>query len=397
MIKKTVRQFLFLSGLLWLGMTFSTATYVTFLMSRGLNLFEVNFVNVVFFTTMFFFELPTGAFADTWGRKTSFVIACGLAAAGEIVYFCSYSLIGFFLAEILVGIGRSFANGAFHAWLIDTVKYHGYKGNTDEFFRKESVMKRWVGIPAAVAGSIAGTYNLAIPWLIGGCIVLVTCIIAAFTMKETSVVGTHRSFSEKYKSMYSNSKKAAEYARTDKNVRFVIIMHVIFMFAIQPLNMYWQPFFKPFLHEQYWFGLVWIGMSLTILLGASISGRVTKRAGGHKIGMIVTQGITGVGMIAAAIMQPYFIPSLLLFWIHEIPRGAFEPIRDAHINNVITDDKQRATILSCKSAYGHFGSLAGLLISGAIAENYGIKYAWICSGVLLITIPLLMIRNGRRQ
>ena len=85
-MKETVRHYLLLKSVSAFGVSFISAVYVTFLISKGLNLFEVNLVNFVFFTTLFICEIPTGAFADVFGRKLSFVISCMLFALGMFVY-----------------------------------------------------------------------------------------------------------------------------------------------------------------------------------------------------------------------------------------------------------------------------------------------------------------------
>ncbi len=58
-MKETVRHYFLLRAVSSFGMSVMAATYVTFLISRGLNLFEVNLVNLVFFTTLFVCEIPT--------------------------------------------------------------------------------------------------------------------------------------------------------------------------------------------------------------------------------------------------------------------------------------------------------------------------------------------------
>src|SRR3989344_7989541 len=104
--KQTFRCYLMLSFLTKFGISFIAAVYVTFLMSQGLNLFEVNMVNFVFFITMFVCEIPTGAIADVFGRKTSFVCSCFLYAVGMFVYAASQSFWGFVLAEMISAVGR---------------------------------------------------------------------------------------------------------------------------------------------------------------------------------------------------------------------------------------------------------------------------------------------------
>ena len=51
-----------------------SATYVLFLLSQGLDLLQVNLVNVAFMVGIFIFEIPTGAYADNFGRRKSLVI-----------------------------------------------------------------------------------------------------------------------------------------------------------------------------------------------------------------------------------------------------------------------------------------------------------------------------------
>src|SRR3989344_7391935 len=104
MVKSTIRLYLLLKALSTLGISFISAVYVTFLLSKGLNLFEVNLVNAVFFTTLFLFEIPTGAFADIFGRKASVIAACLLFSLGMFVYAASGSFWAFALAEVTAAI-----------------------------------------------------------------------------------------------------------------------------------------------------------------------------------------------------------------------------------------------------------------------------------------------------
>jgi len=78
------------------------------LLSRGLNLFQINLVNVAFYTTLFVFGIPTGAFADIFGRKTSVVLAGIFNALGTLVYYLATGFLGFAAAEILLAIGSTF-------------------------------------------------------------------------------------------------------------------------------------------------------------------------------------------------------------------------------------------------------------------------------------------------
>lgn len=115
MVKKTLRTFYMLRALASLGVSFAFSTYVLFLLDKGLDFFQVNVVNFVFMASIFLLKIPTGAFADSLGRKNSVVIGYAFLALSYLVYFMSGSFWMFVLAEILGAFGACFISGAFEA------------------------------------------------------------------------------------------------------------------------------------------------------------------------------------------------------------------------------------------------------------------------------------------
>ena len=134
--RDTVRSYLVLSALFQLGAPMVMATYVTFLQSHGLNLFQVNMVNLVFWSVMFVTDIPTGAFADTFGRRLSFCLACCLYGVGMFTYAAGKTFGEFAIAEAIVAIGATFANGAFQGWLRNRLGHQGYRGATTHIFAR---------------------------------------------------------------------------------------------------------------------------------------------------------------------------------------------------------------------------------------------------------------------
>jgi MFS family permease len=164
MQRKIIRQYYILSCLFNAGgMQVIAAIYVTFLIKNGLNLLEVNLVNMAFFLTLFICEIPTGAFADIFGRKTSFVLACALMCLSMCVYGSSHTFAGFVVAEIIAGIAATFRSGAFQAWLVDSLKHHGYDGEYHHIFGREALIRQIGGGIGAVAGSYLAVNNPALP------------------------------------------------------------------------------------------------------------------------------------------------------------------------------------------------------------------------------------------
>lgn len=395
-IAKTIRQYLWLTGMFNFGVSMSLATYVTFLISKGLNLFEVNLINVVFFLTMFFWEIPTGAFADTFGRKKSYVISCFLFSIGEIVYSQSTNFSGFIFAEMLAGIGRTFANGAYHAWFIDTLKHHGFEGSTDSLFKKEKLVHLFVGVPGAMIGAYIGSYDLAYPWLLGGCIGIISGTVALVTMKEEYFSARKISLRESFREMFAIAKTSIVFAKGSGVVKFIIGMNVLLAFSTQAPNMQWQPFFGEKLRDTSHYGYIWMGISLMVFVGIIISLKIKRKLSNERNALLFCVVTAGLGMMGAASIKNYFFMSLCLFLLHEIPRGAYGPIKDAYLNDNI-NPRERATVISCQSTFSHLACLLGLFTSGLIANTYSISTAWIVSGLVIVLIPLWFIKGTKNH
>lgn len=394
--RKIIRQYLILTGMFNFGVSMSMATYVTFLMHRGLNLFQINLINMIFFTTMFFTEIPTGAFADRFGRKRSYVISCLLFSLGEIVYSQSFTIFGFVSAELIAGIGRTFANGAFHAWYVDTLKYHGFTGSTKPLFKAEQWARQLVSIPGAIIGAYIGLLDLSYPWLVGGIIGLISAAITGLVMKEDYFVARKTPVLQVLKEMLAISRTSLGQIHSRPQMRFIVIMGALLGFAVQAPNMQWQPFFGQSLGNRAWFGYIWMGIAIAILTGIEASSWILKKTKSEQAALIVSHVAAGMGLVAAIMSKNCVLLSIMYFLLHEIPRAAFGPIKDAYLND-ITASAERATVISCQATYSHLGCLFGLFISGVIANAYSIDAAWLMSGSLLVSIPLLLVRRNARS
>lgn len=393
--EKIIRQYLLLTGVFNFGVSLTLGTYVTFLLSRGLNLLEINLVNVAYFTAMFFCEIPTGAFADAFGRKKSYVLSCFIFALGELVYGLSQGMAMFIVAEIVAGIGRTFANGAYHAWLVDTLHHHGYDGDTAELFKREYTWRQVVGIPGALIGSWIASFDLSYPWLVGSVIGAVSGAVAACTMKEEYFVEQAATVRQRFAAMIDIAKAGVAFARKSEAVKLVIFMSMTLAFSVQALNMQWQPFFKDAVGGTTGNGFVWAGIALLTLAGIKLSVRLRRRVGAKDVALLVLMSVTGVLVVGSSATKGWSALSLALFLLHEFSRGAFGPIKDGLLNDAI-NPRERATVISCQSMFIHAACLSGLFLSGLAAKQWSIQVAWLLSGLVLTLVPLAVMVQRKR-
>lgn len=395
MHQKIIRQYYILSVIFnTIGMSFICATYVTFLQKNGLSLFEVNSVNAIFYLTLFICEIPTGAFADIFGRKKSFVIACAIISLSAFAYGLSHSYWQFVIAEILGGLGSTFRSGAFQAWLVDSLKHKGYEGGFTKIFARNNLMCQVGGGIGAVAGSHLAVYNITWPWFASGTGLAFLTLLAHFTMKEEYFQHSTFSWKKGFSTMKNIALSSARYGMNDKAVRFVLVITFIQILFVQALNMYWQPFFIGYKVSQKNMGYIFILIMASCAFGAFIITKI-KTKGKEKSFIIKSQIAVGLLVICTAVVGN--LPSaVILFLLHEMFRGWWSPLQESYLQERIPSH-ERATISSFCSIAPHIGGVFGLVLSGAVAQFFGVGASWIISGCILITGSLLIMKNGNHS
>ena len=394
-MKETVRQYLLLQATVNFGISFISAFYVTFLLAKGLNLFQVNLVNFFFWTTLFVCEMPTGAFADVFGRKLSFVLSCLLFGMGMLVYGFANSFWGFVAAEMISAVGQTFSNGAFQAWLIDRLRHQGFKGSFTKIFARRHMINGVVGMVSAILGAFLGSINMSLPWFVGGSVMIFAgCLAILYMREEEEFKRTRFSFGSGLRRMLEVVTSSITYARGNVAVRFILIATVTLSFAVQAPNMQWQPFFREYLTSQSALGYVKAVISVFFMLGAFVVHKLIHKIADERRAILLVQISAGLGIGATVLFQS-FVPALGVFLLHEIPRGMFDPLRESFLHDNIPQDR-RATIASCASVANHIGGMIGLLASGAMAQYLSLPTAWIVSGLVLVVSTLMFFRNGHQ-
>ena len=96
-----------------------------FWMSHGLSMTQIMLLQSSYAIATVFLELPTGAFADRFGKKISLSIGLLSAALGMFFYGMSGQYWQFLLSEIVIAFGYSFISGADSAFIHEILKQQG--------------------------------------------------------------------------------------------------------------------------------------------------------------------------------------------------------------------------------------------------------------------------------
>jgi MFS family permease len=187
--KRIQNTYLFLNLAIWLPIALILGINTLFLLDAGLSNVEAFAANAFYTVGLLLFEIPTGMVADTWGRRTSFMLGLVSQILGAFLYFLMWQteapFWGWAIVSAFLGMGYTFFSGALEAWLVDELNHAKYKGPLDPIFAKAQV----VGGIAMLTGTIAGGFiaqatNLGVPYLVR-CLIQIACLVIAFVvMKE---------------------------------------------------------------------------------------------------------------------------------------------------------------------------------------------------------------------
>jgi MFS family permease len=394
--KKIIRIYMWLTSIDHFLIGLHTTVYVMYLLNSGLDLLQVNLVNVAFMVSVFIFEIPTGAIADIFGRKISFVLSSVVMGIGFICYGLADDFVGFILAEIILAIGITLTSGAFRAWLVDSLHWYEWSGKLLDVFRLEGRCRNIAMLVGGLIGAYIGSVNLSWPLIIAGIGFFILALISGIVVREDYF--TPKKFSEVR--LFWDVKDIAitsiKYGLKNKVVFMVMTAIFVFYLGFPSFNMYWQPQFSQYLPSVEYLGYIWVGIILTVMIGNEMVGWFIKKFTKLKFGFIALGVVAGLFMIVAALAGNLVI-LMAGFFGHEVVRGILRPYVDTAIQENIPS-KTRATIDSFVSMVTKGATGIGLLVFGWIAKDYSINASWLIAGlVIILLMPLVMFFNGKKS
>ena len=361
--------------------------YALLFLDYGLTLAQFGLLNALWAVTIVLLEVPSGALADTVGRR-SLLIAAGVFMVLEMVVLLlapvggGYLLFGLFaINRVLSGAAEAAASGADEALVYDSMKAAGIEGRWGrvlERVQRDTSLAFFFAMMIGAAcydpemvNALLSFFGSAIrveqSQLIKLPIVLtffsgLVVLAMALRMKEQAKE-TNLSTRETLSVSWSQSKSAMKWVWTTP-LAFGIILAAMAIDSVvrQFLTLaseYWSVIHLPIAS----FGLIGSGMALMGLFVPRMARYMTER-GTPMRNFVLTIGAVFVGLYGLAMAIPFWgiVPAIFLYASIQLT-GFFV----SRYLNEVAPSEQRATILSLRGlstnvAYG----IVSILFSGLI-------------------------------
>ncbi|MFD5825624.1 MFS transporter [Lentzea sp. NPDC060358] len=332
----------------------------------GLSDAQISVLLAVWSLTAVVFEVPSGAVADRFSRRSCLVASGVLQALGYAAWVVFPSFWGFAAGFVLWGLGGTLQSGAFEALLYDGLAANGDEDLYGRLNARVDTIELIAQVPVAVIATALfslGGYQLA------GWLSVATCLVS-------SVVALR--FSEPPRGSDEDD-EPGYFATLLTGLRETVpvrraVLAVALVYAIDAFEEYFTLLAQDWHVPTVWVPLATIGVPLTGAAGASLAGRLPLR------GWVLFA--SGLVLIAAAVLAvPVAIVLLGLFY------GLYRFVLvhvETELQHRIESDA-RATVTSVAAIGSEFVAFAiyGLWVFGAASAI----------GVLVLVVAVVIRRR----
>jgi MFS family permease len=401
--------------LFWLATGLPMALTALLLQARGLSLFDLGLCLATHSLAVAALELPTGALADTWGRRTVNLLACGCRIAGLLIFLFAFSLPWFLLGGAVLGLGRALASGSLEAWFVDASRAADPNADLQEGFAQSGIAQvAGMGLGLLIGGFLPRVFAGLPPERTSVLSPLSTVLLAAVAVWLLAAVliaalvrepGGREGGSRRpnLRGMSEVLRASLRLALTDRQVLLLLLPVAFWGLAFGSIEAFWQPFFAGLLGgfsgRTPWFGLVFAASFLCAGLGSALATRVSRALSRrHALACALASAVQWAALVLLAV-QTRFLPGALCLWLVYAGNGLYQSPQAALFNDRIPAG-QRATLLSIASLFMSLGGAAGDLGVGYLAHTFSIRVAWIAAAVPLmatIGIYLALWRSQERE
>ncbi|HVO43996.1 MAG TPA: MFS transporter, partial [Aggregatilineales bacterium] len=375
----------------------------------GMNALQLVLVGTAIEGTMFLLQIPTGLLADMYSRRLSIVIGLFLIGICYTIEGAVPLFLAIIVAEIIRGIGESFLDGAFNAWIADEVGPE----NVAAIYLRGVQVGQLGGIAGIVLGVALAMFGLNLPVLVGGLLRVGLAIFAAVAMPETGFhpqASRHSAASahgerKSVGTVFGKFRDSLWAVRASSLILTILVVEVIFGAFSEGFDRLWEAHVLQnvefpalgALDPVAWFGILGIaGMIVGVIL-VGVARRLLRTE--NNAAMARSLLTINAMLIASVVMfgsAHAFGVAVAALWTAGLMRTLAGPLTDTWLNQNV-ESGVRATVLSMKGQANAFGQILVGPLVGVIGLLFTIRASMVISALMLTPTLLLYLRALRKS
>jgi len=377
-----------------------TLDMVYFVTVVKLNPLQLVLVGTALEATIFLCEIPTGALADTYGRRLSTIIGYALMGLGFLLEGALPAFGVVLLAQVVWGLGWTFTSGAESAWIADEVG----AGRAAAVYLRGTQLGQLgglLGIPIAVA---LGSQRLNVPILSGGALFLVLAAFLALYMPETGFEPLPAEERQSWRAVFNTARDGLRLVQAQSALLLFMAVVLTLGLSSEGYDRLWTAHLLANfsfaglgnLSTPSWFGILRAGSMLLTLAATEIARRRLSATSTATLRTLQALSALMVASLLVLALARHIALAILAYWAFEMLRQTAYPLGEGWVNKHI-HTRVRATVLSMTSQLDAIGQVVGGPIVGAIGTLWGLRAALSASAIILSPAVWLYGRLRREE
>ncbi len=358
-LKYNILKMYLLKGVTWFMV--AMPIIVIFFQENDLSTTEIMILQAVYSLTIAILEIPSGFFADSYGRKNSILISTFFSFIGYILLSTYSGFNEYLIAEILLGVGGSLISGADSAIIYDTLIELDDEDSYTKIEGKNYAIGNFSEAIAGILGGFLALSSIYLPIYIQTFVIMLSIPIAFSLVepKRTFKIATSlNSILNIVKDTFIHNKK----------LKWYIIYSSAMGMTTLSVAWFVQPFLSTIDMPLTYFGIIWAGLNIM----AGLTSYYSYIFNNSKLLIYIS-----IYMSISLICLGFNISLFGLFFIALVYllRGIITP----HLRNLIninTTSERRATVLSLRSFMIRLSFALTAPLLGYITDIYTINYVF---------------------
>ena len=294
--------------------------------------------------TSLIFEIPTGAFADLFGKKKTMIIASFLTVVAITLLAFSTNFYMLIIFAVIFAFKNTLNSGTQEALYYDSIKKLGKEKDYKKILGRNEVLLQIGSFIGAISGGFMASYFLKLPFLL-------TIPITMFELVLVFFITEPDYRKEKHKNILKHSYKSFKPFIKNKQL-FLLAIFGVFSFGIGESLFHLNQIFFNFVGLPIsFFGISFAAISVLGMLGAFFSHSISEKIG-DKQTLILSYLLKGLLIILAAVFLGYV--GIFLLILTAFFGGLSSPVT-GHLLNREIESKNRSTVLSINNLLQNFG------------------------------------------
>ncbi|WHX98363.1 MFS transporter [Neobacillus sp. DY30] len=357
---------------------------------RGMTVLMVILCEIIYSISIVIFEIPTGVFADKFGKKSLLVFGAVLSMFEFIILLFAYNFWTFAIVVFLAGISSACTSGAWNALLYDSLLTVNKQTSFEKIVGRMNSLDLIASLLASFSGSVLAKYfGFEFNYIVSA-VSMFLALVLTFLLKEPQ---GDRIQEQKEKNMgffMVYVRKSISFYKINPKVVSIITHAMGIAACITYLDEFWQLYLDEIGLSVLFFGLFSACISLVRIPGNLLAAVLLTYFKAQSIILFIL-GITSVGFFITAIF-PGTIGIIMIMLIF-LASGVIDPVVTGYLHHH-GKSEIRATIESIQSLIESVITFTVGIGFGIISSSFSILSGFIFLGAISFLFFCSILKSG---